>query len=96
MVRSLYKTILLVLAMLAALLLVLGYVSFWVPIHLSSLLPFMGLIFPFVYLGNVVISPLLFFSWRAPVVDTVMVTWGLIDLQCPARRASRINHLAGT
>ncbi len=64
MVHSLYKTIVLVVAMVATLLLVLGYVSYWVPIHLSSLLPFMGLIFPFVYLGNVVISPLLFFSWR--------------------------------
>jgi ACR3 family arsenite efflux pump ArsB len=64
MVKSLYKTILFVIAMALSLLLILGYFSYWVPIHFSSLLPFFGLLFPFVYVSNLVLNPFLFFSMR--------------------------------
>jgi hypothetical protein len=73
MVRSLYKTIILVLAIVATTLLVLGYLSYWVPIHLSGLLPFLGLIFPFVYAGNIIICPLLFFSWRKLFIPQILL-----------------------
>lgn len=73
MVRSLYKTIVLVLAIVATTLLVLGYLSCWVPIHLSGLLPFIGLIFPFVYLGNIVLCPFLFFSWRKLFIGQIIL-----------------------
>ena len=64
MVRSLYKSVLVIMAFIAIALLLLGYLSYWVPIHISSLLPFLGLIFPFVYLGNVLVCFLIFFLWR--------------------------------
>ena len=64
MVRSLYKSVLVIMAFIALALLILGYLSYWVPIHISSLLPFLGLIFPFVYLGNVLMCFLIFFLWR--------------------------------
>jgi len=49
---------------LALLLMLLGYLSFWVPIHMSSLLPFLGLIFPFVYLANIAVCVIMFFARR--------------------------------
>jgi endonuclease/exonuclease/phosphatase family metal-dependent hydrolase len=73
MVRSLYKTILFVIAVVLSLLLILGYFSYWVPIHLSSLLPFFGLIFPFVYLSNLVLIPFLFLSFRKFFIVHVLV-----------------------
>lgn len=39
--------------------LILSYLSYWVPVHMSSILPFVGLAFPFLYVGGLV----LFFIW---------------------------------
>lgn len=45
--------------------LVMAYFAYWVPVHLSSVLPFVGLAFPFLYVGGTILFLFwLFFSWK--------------------------------
>ena len=53
--------------------LVMSYLAYWVPVHMSTILPFIGLAFPFLYVGGV----LLFLTW---LVVAWKKSWWLLVL----------------